>query len=176
MEKALKTIATNYGLYLGALLALLTVLAYALDLTLMTNMWFGIFILVVVITLGIISVVKTKQALLGFATFKQAFASYFLTVLIGLVISNFVSYLLFNFIDPEAADTLKQLTIEKTIAMLEGFNTPNEIIAESVDQMESQNQYSLVNIIKSLASSLVLFTLIGLVVAAFMKKNNPAAQ
>ena len=61
MEKSLKSIATNYGLYLGIALALLTVLSYAIDLSLMTNMWYGIFILLVVIIFGIISVAKTKQ-------------------------------------------------------------------------------------------------------------------
>ena len=176
MEKSLKSIATNYGLYLGIALALLTVLSYAIDLSLMTNMWYGIFILLVVIIFGIISVAKTKQVQNGFASFKQAFSSYFLTVVIGLIISTFVSYLLFNFIDTEAAATIKELTIEKTVELLESFNTPSDVIAQSIEQIESQNQYSIGNILKSLAGSLVLFSIIGLLVAAALKKNNPDAE
>ncbi|GAA4933516.1 DUF4199 domain-containing protein [Algibacter agarivorans] len=176
MEKSLKSMATNYGLYLGVALTLLTVLSYAIDLTLMTNMWYGIFILLVVIVFGVISVAKTKQAQNGFASFKQAFSSYFITVVIGLAISTFVSYLLFNFIDPEAAATIKEQTIEKTVELLEGFNTPTDVIAQSVEQIESQNQYSIGNILKSLAGSLVLFSIIGLIVAAALKKSNPDAE
>ncbi|WP_339894084.1 DUF4199 domain-containing protein [uncultured Algibacter sp.] len=176
MEKSLKSIATNYGLYLGVFLALITVLAYALNLELLTNMWVGILILIAIIIFGIISVAKVKQAQNGFASFKQAFTSYFITVLIGLLISTLVSFLLFNVIDTDAADVLKEKTIEKTVEMMENFNTPTEVIAETVEQMESQNQYSIGNVTKGLAGYLVVFSIIGLIVAAAMKKNNPEAE
>ena len=176
MEKSLKSIATNYGLYLGVFLALITVLAYAINLEFLTNMWVGILILIAIIIFGIISVAKVKQAQNGFASFKQAFTSYFITVLIGLLISTLVSFLLFNVIDTDAADVLKEKTIEKTVEMMEGFNTPTEVIAESVEQMESQNQYSIGNITKSLAGYLVVFSIIGLIVAAAMKKSNTEAE
>ncbi|MBU2950068.1 DUF4199 domain-containing protein [Tamlana agarivorans] len=176
MENSLKSISTHYGLYLGALLALITVLCYAIDLELLTNMWVGIFIMIAIIVLGIICVAKVKQAQAGFVSFKQAFTSYFITVLIGLLISTFVSYLLFNFIDTEAAEVLKQKTIEKTVEMLEGFNSPTDAIDKAVTQIESQNQYSLGNIAKGLAGYLVFFSVIGLIVAAVMKKSNPEAE
>lgn len=176
MEKSLKSIATNWGLYLGFLLALLTVVAYAVSLDLLTNMWYGIFILIAIIVFGIISVAKTKEAQNGFASFKQSFTSYFITVLIGLLISTLVSYLLFNFIDTEAAEVLKEKTIESTIQTLEGFNASSETIAKSVEQIESQNQFSILNILKGLAGYLVFFSVIGLIVAAALKKTDPNAS
>lgn|SRR5690606_6684585 len=176
MENSKKSIAINYGLYLGSLLAILTALAYAINLDLLTNMWYGIFIFIAIIVFGIISVAKTKQLQNGFATFKESFTSYFITVLIGLLVSTIVSYLLFNFIDTEAANILKEKTIESTIQMLESFNTPADKIAETVEQIESQNQYSILNILKGLAGYLVFFSIIGLIVAAAMKKTNPNAS
>ena len=152
MENSKKSIAINYGLYLGSLLAILTALAYAINLDLLTNMWYGIFIFIAIIVFGIISVAKTKQLQNGFATFKESFTSYFITVLIGLLVSTIVSYLLFNFIDTEAANILKEKTIESTIQMLESFNTPADKIAETVEQIESQNQYSILNILKGFYS------------------------
>lgn len=176
MENSKKSIAINYGLYLGSLLAILTALAYAINLDLLTNMWYGIFIFIAIIVFGIISVAKTKQLQNGFATFKESFTSYFITVLIGLLVSTIVSYLLFNFIDTEAANILKEKTIESTIQMLESFNTPADKIVETVEQIESQNQYSILNILKGLAGYLVFFSIIGLIVAAAMKKTNPNAS
>ena len=175
MEKSIKSIATNYGLYLGGALALFTVIAYAIDIGLLANTFYGIVILLVIIVFGIISVAKSKAALDGFLSFKEAFSSYFVTILVGLLISTVVSYILFNFVDPEAANTLKELTIEKTVSMMEGFGTPVEAIAEAVDKIESQNQYSIGNIAKGLAGYLVFFSIIGLIVAAIMKKSNPDA-
>ena len=173
MEKSLKSIATNYGLYLGVLLALITVFAYAINIEYLTNMWVGIFILIAIIVFGIIAVAKVKQAQNGFASFKQSFTAYFITVLIGLVISTFVSFLLFNVVDTDAAEVLKEKTIEKTVEMMEGFNAPSDKIEETIEQIESQNQYSIGNIAKGLAGYLVFFSVVGLIVAAAMKKSNP---
>jgi tetrahydromethanopterin S-methyltransferase subunit F len=84
-----------------------------------------------------------------------------------------VSFLIFNVIDTGAAETLKQKTIEQTVQMMEGFNAPVDAIDKTVEQMESQNQFGIVGILKSLAFQLVLFSIIGLIAAAAMKKNNP---
>jgi len=167
----IKSIATNYGTYLGGLLAILTVLVYAVNLDLMTNMWYGIFILLAIVVFGIISVKKSKEISEGYLTFKQSFTAYFLTVLIGLVISTVVSYIIFNIVDPEAANILKEKTIETTISFMEGFGAPAEAIAETVDKLEQDNQFSIGNIATSLAVQMVMFSVVGLIVAAIMKKN-----
>lgn len=176
MEKSLKSIATNYGLYLGAGLALITVIVYAVKLDLFANMWFGITLLILMIAVGIVAVAKVKQAQNGYASFKESFTSFFITMLVAVLISTLVSYLLFNVIDPEAAVTLKEMTIEKTVAIMEGFNAPIDAIEKSVTQMEEQDQYSIGNVLKGLAGNLVVMSIIGLIVAAAMKKNNPDAE
>ncbi|HEX9600186.1 MAG TPA: DUF4199 domain-containing protein, partial [Mariniflexile sp.] len=121
-------------------------------------------------------VAKTKQAQDGYASFKDAFTSYFITVLIGLLVSTVVSYLLFNVIDTDAAAVLKEKTIEKTVQMMENFNAPSEAIAEAADKIEAQNQFGIGNIIKGLAGYLVFFSIIGLIVAAAMKKSKPDTE
>ena len=171
MENSIKSNAINYGLYLGAFLALLTVIVYAINLDMMTNTWYGIFILLMIIVFGIVSVAKAKGILEGYISFKQSFTTYFLTILIGLVISTVVSYIIFNIIDPDAAIAIKEKTIEATINMMEGFGAPAETIAEQVDKMEKDNQFSIGNIVQGLAMQLIIFSIIGLIVAAIMKKN-----
>ncbi|MCR8668569.1 DUF4199 domain-containing protein [Aestuariibaculum sp. M13] len=176
MEKSLKSIATNWGLFLGALLAGIIVVAYAVNLDLLNNMWVGIFILVAIIAFGIISVAKVKQAQDSFASFKEAFTSFFLTALIGLVIYTLLTFVLFSVIDTEAGAVLKEKTIENRVEMMKGFNTPIDDIAKYVEQMETQNIFSLLNMLKGLAIYLVLFSIIGLIVAAAMKKSKPAIE
>ena len=100
---------------------------------------------------------KSKGALEGFISFKQSFSAYFLTIFLGILISTAVSYIIFNFIDPAAADVLKEKTIETTVSMMEGFGAPAESIKETVDQMEAQNTFSIGNLLKGLAFQLVLY-------------------
>jgi len=175
MENSIKSSAINHGLYLGGLLSLITVAIYAINLNLMVNMWLGIGLLIAVIAFGVVSTAKSKSIMEGFLSFKQAFSSYFITVAVGIIISSVISIILFNFIDPEAAETVKQLTVESTISMMEGFNAPAETIAETVDKIEGQNQFSVINTMKSIAWGLLFQAVIGLIVAAIMKKTNPDA-
>jgi len=175
MEKSIKSSAINYGLYLGGVLSLFTALAYAINLELLVNFWLTLLILpILIIAFGIISTAKTKSILNGFSSFKQAFSSYFITVAIGVMISTVVSVIIFNFIDPDAALELKELIVEKTINFMEGMNAPNEAIAEGIEKIESQDTFGLGTQLKSLAQSLIFFAVIGLIVAAVMKKNPDA--
>lgn len=175
MENSIKSSAINYGLYLGGALALVTVAIYAIDLSLMVNMWLGILLLLVIVGFGVVATAKAKGILEGFLSFKQAFTSYFITVVVGITISTVISAILFNFIDPEAAVQMKQMTIDTTISMMEGFGAPAETIAEAVENIENQNQYGVVSLLKSLVWSFVIQAVIGLIVAAIMKRSNPDA-
>jgi len=174
MEKSLKTIAANYGLYLGVTLALISVIAYAVNLDLYTQIWFGLSLLVVIIFFGIISVLNTKKANGGFLSFKNAFTSYFITILIGMVISTVVSIMIFNIIDPDAAADLQVKVIDAQIARLEAYNVPVDVIDQTMEKMEQQgNMFSIGNVLQSLVFQLIGFSVVGLIVAAVMKKNNP---
>ena len=177
MEKSIKSLAINWGLYLGVLLVLNTVIWYAVKLEMLVNFWLIFLILpIAIIVFGIISVSKSKTLLNGFINFKEAFTSYFITVAVGIIVSTIVSVIIFNFIDPDAAIKLKEMAIEKTITMMEGFGAPPEQIAQQVDAIEAQNTQSFGSQILQLGQSLLFFTIIGLIVAAIMKKNNPDAE
>lgn len=173
MEKTIKSIATNYGLYLGAILASITVIAYAVDLGILTKWWLGISLFVAIIVFGIISISKSKSELGGYIDLKGAFTAFFITVLIGLVISSVINVLIFNFIDPEAAITLKEKVIESTIEMMRGFNAPEDAIAQTVTQMEdAPSQFSIGSLVQSLVLQLVIYSVIGLIASLIMKKTN----
>lgn len=174
MEKSLKSHAINFGIYLGISLSVLFFLAYFFDLDLFVNFWYGISIYLIAIVFGTISIIKTKISLNSFISFKNAFSMYFLTILIGLTISSLVSYVIFNFIDSDSADILKEKSIEKMVEVLEKINKPQEEINTTVDNAKSGNLYSISNVFQGLIFNyLVPLSIIGLLVAATMKKNNP---
>lgn len=176
MENSIKSSAINYGLYLGAGLSLITVAVYAINLDLMVQWWLGIVLLLVVVGVGVVSTAKSKGIQNGIISFKDALGSYVLTVALGLLISTLVSYILFNFIDPEAAEYVKEKTVELTQNMMEGFNLPADAVAEAVDKLENDNQFSITNLLKNFFFSMVFQVIIGLIVAAIMKKNEPIAE
>jgi len=173
MEKPIKSIASTYGIYLGIILSLFTVVAYAVDLSLFTKWWFGIISIVILITIAIMAIRTTKKQVSELFTFKNAFTTYFITVLIGTLISTVVSILIFNFVDPEAAETVKELTIEASRAMMENFGASESDINEAIVQMEESNEFSLVNQLKRFVFSLAFLSLIGLIIALIFREKEP---
>ena len=177
MEKTnaqiIKKNATNIGLTLGITLALITTLAYALNLDLFTKWWFGTLLFVLTITFGIVSVSKSKGALNGFISFKEAFTSYFIAVLIGALIYTIVTIVIFILVDPDAATYLQEKIIEMTVGMMERFGVPESEIAKQVEALQSTNSYSLGKQVQGFFISLVIYSVVGLLIALIFKRNNP---
>ncbi|WP_434035383.1 DUF4199 domain-containing protein [Formosa sp. 4Alg 33] len=175
MENSLKSMAATYGIYLAILLSAITIIAYVVDLEILTSMWVSAGVFIVIIVFGIFSTAKAKKAQNGFITFKDAFTAYFATVVIGVIISTLVSIIIFNFIDPDVADFLKQQIIEKSTGMMESFGAPQEQIDIAIAEMEKQNQFAIGNQLKSLAFSIIFYCIVGLIIAFAMKKTDPEA-
>ena len=173
MENQLKTLTTKNGTYLGLFLIASTVIAYSVNLELFLKPWFGIVLFFFVLGFGIYSTVGYKKQLNGFISFKQAFSSFILPIIIGMLLSSVVSFILFNFVDTEAATFLKEKTIEMTVNMMEGFGAPEASITEAVSKLEDQNQFGIVGILKSLAFQIVFYAVVGLIVALSFKKKDP---
>ncbi|MCX7550171.1 DUF4199 domain-containing protein [Xanthomarina sp. F2636L] len=176
METSIKSNSINYGLYLGGVLSLFTVFAYAINLDLFTKWWYGISLMVLVIIFGIISAMSSKKLLNGIINFKGAFSSYFITVAVGIVISSLVSFVIFNVIDPEAATLLQEKILDSQVEMMRGFGAPEDAIAEVVEQMEKEdNMFAITKVLQSIAFQLIGFSVVGLIVALVVKKEDPEA-
>ncbi len=174
MESPAKKISTAYGVYLGIALVLITVLTYAFNLALFTKWWFGITLIIFSVILASISVKKAKKASTSLFTFKDAFGSYFLTIFIGTLISLIFGIILFNLIDPEAAEKLTELIMESTRSMMERFGAPEAQINEALRKMQEDNQFSLVNQLKGYGFQLVLYAIFGLIISLIFREKETA--
>lgn len=175
MEKSIKSIVVPYGLYIGLALSLVTVLAYAVQIELFTKWWFAIISFVITLVIAIIAVRNAKKLLPERMTFKDAFSAYFIPIAIGAFISGLVSYLLFNIIDPMAAQTITEYTVEMTRNMLENFGATEADINTAIADLENNDQFSLLNHLKGYAFSLIFYALIGLIVALVFREKDPNA-
>jgi len=172
MEQSTKKLATSYGLYLGLALILITVIIYAFDISIMTEWYYTPIVYLLIIILGVMAVSKAKKFHTGIFSFKEAFSPYFLTVVIGLLISTIFSVLLFNLIDPDAANTLKELTMEKQTEMFEKFGMTEAQINQAMTEVQKENFFSFKNIMISIAVQLVIFSIIGLIVALIFREKD----
>lgn len=173
MEKSIKSISLNQGVILGVILTLITVLVYAFSIDLFTQWWLGILLFLIILIFGIVATVKARKALGGFMSFKEAFTSYFITVAIGTLISTIVGIVIFAFVDPDSAQYLNEKIIEMTMQTMESFGAPQESIKEAIAGMEGKNNFSAAMQMQSYVIRLLILSVIGLIVAVSLKKNDP---
>ncbi|GAB5399866.1 MAG: DUF4199 domain-containing protein [Aureisphaera sp.] len=168
-----KKSATNYGLILGGIFAVIVALLYALSLETLTKWWLGIVMFFIALAVGTVSVAKSKSMLGGFISFKDAFTSYFITVAIGLFISVLVSIIIFNFVDPGAAEYLNEQIVEITRNMMQSFGAPESEIDKAIAELEGKNNYAIGNQLQGFVFQLLFYSVFGLLIALIMKKKNP---
>lgn len=173
MNPAVKSTASRYGLIIAAIGIAYTLIAYLIDLKLLVNTFAGIGLWLVNLILLIVAVSMVKKAGGGFISFKEAFSTFVLTYVISALISSVFSILLFSVIDPQAAERLQELIIETTVNMMERFGAPESQIEEQLENMEGSAQFSIGSQVRGFFTGIVIYAVIGLIVAAIMKKNKP---
>ena len=141
METTNKSNSINLGLYLGATLAAIVVLIYAIDLDLMVEWWLSVALLTVVIAFGVVAAKRAKKNNTGLLSFKEAFVNYFLTIAVGTAISAVVGIVIFNVVDPEAAAHLNEQILLKSKQMMEGFGMTQEVIATALDEASKKDNW-----------------------------------
>lgn len=171
MNEIIKKNGVTFGIILGLFSVLYTTAIYVTDLTLFTSWWLGLVSFAISITIGFVLVSKTKKQL-GTMTFKEGFTVYFLAALIGSFISTMFYYVLFNFIDPQAKETIKEITLKYTAEMMQKFGAPTAQVNEAIQKMAETDNYSLGNLLFGLAIVLVFQAIFGLILAAIFKSKS----
>ena len=171
MNDIIKKNGVSFGIITGVVSALLTTAIYAIDLNLFVKWWLGIIMMFIFLSIGIVLLTKTKKELKGIFSFKEAFTTYFISGVIGILISVCFNILLFNVIDPSVKDTLNEITIKYTVETMEKFGAPSSTLNEAVKKMQENNPYSTFELIKGSAFSIAGSALFGLLLALIFKSK-----
>jgi Protein of unknown function (DUF4199) len=161
----------KYGLMFGFIPAIIMFLVYAVgmhrDQSVQTYMQFiSIAIVLVVIFLGIKA--ERDHVLNGFISFGKAFSTGFMIVLIGAVIGIAMTYLYFDVIDPGKRDFMIMLQED---ALYDRGMSPEQI-DQALPQIEKFMTLPMM-IIFGFFGNLIIGSVITLICAAILKKENP---
>ncbi len=169
MNEIVKKNGIKYGVISGLISIVVTTLMYSINIELFGSMWIGFLLIAFYIGLGVYVVSVTKKELNGNLSFKEAFTTYFIYAAIGIIISNLFNYILFNFVDVDAKQRILEISIEKSVEMMEKFDTPKEIIKDTIKQLKENDQFSLSKIIQGGIFSIIFSSILGLIIAAIFK-------
>lgn len=176
MNEIIKKNGVTFGIVTGVVSILITSLIYIIDLKLFTAWWLGIINIIIYISIGVYLMVKTKKELNGVFPFKEAFTTYFISAVIGILLSVIFNIILFNYIDPGAKETIRELTIKFAVEMMEKFNTPKEAVDQAIRDMQANDQFSVGQLLKGSIFSILFSAIFGLILAAIFKSKSPESQ
>lgn len=166
--------AIRYGLVLAAIGIVSQLAIYTINVELMASMSSGLIMLVISIALIIYFARLLRQSRSGFATFKEMFGDIFTMLMISALVGAIFNYILFNFIDPELATTIKNLTIKNSEAMFVKLGMSAEQIDLALAEIEKQDMSMTIGkSVQQLAISGIIYAIIGAILAAILKKNKP---
>jgi fumarate reductase subunit C len=176
MTEAIKKNGVTFGIIMAAYMVLRGTIMYAVDLNLFTSGWIKLIDFIVTVAISVIAVFKAKSAQGGFISFKDAFVVYFINNLIGLVAYCIFIIVLFNVIDPAAKEIVNEYTIKSSIEGMQKFGVDSKTLRETAVNMRKSNVYSTGNQLMGLPISIAISCIVGLIIAAIMKKNKPEFQ
>ena len=167
--------AAKSGLTLGLIGIIITLLIYFINAKLLANMWVGIVILVISLTLVVMFGMAFRKQVGGYLSFKHAFLYSLILLLVAGLIGQSFNFLLFNVIDPDLPQLVTNAALENTEAMLEKFNVPDEEMDKALERTESQmaNQYKISGVMKAYFYSIIVYAIISLITGAIIKRRNP---
>lgn len=176
MNEIIRKNGITFGIITGLISVLTTTLIYTIDLKLFTSWWIGILSILIYISIGVYLLMKTKKELKGVFPFKEAFTTYFISAVIGILISMVFNIILFNFIDPAAKDTIKELTIKYAVEMMQKFNAPAASVNQAIKDMQANDQFSPMQLLKGSFFSIAFSAVFGLILAAIFKSKSTYNQ
>jgi len=190
MNEIIKKQGVNFGLILGALLAMVTVGGYAYSTEILVSYWALLYVFLVVIIMGLLVIGFSKRDLGGFISFKDAFTSYFIMLIIGMFISTLVNFLIFNVVDTDFKSVVQEKQIE-TIdnqrewiigKMYDGNSSEddiektNEKFDEAIEKIKSKDQYAIGEQIKGLFIGIAIMSVFGVLLALLLRRKDPSLE
>lgn len=171
MNEIIKKNGIKFGVINGLISVFITLYAYLFDLELFGSLWLLLFIVIFYLVINIILLIKTKNELNNIFSFKQAFTTYFLCLIIGVSISVFFNIILFNIVDIELGEKVKEVSMESTANFMKKMGAPTSEIKKAIERIDESDNYSVLALIRGFFINLAVSSVFGLIFAAIFKSK-----
>lgn len=167
----------KYGLILGIISIVISASIILIDYTLIASAWWvGLINFIITISILLVAGFQLRSLYGGTLPFKEAFLSTWLIIVIAGALSTVYSIVQYHVFTPELPAQIQEAIINQTAAMMENFGMDDQTIDEAVADLESENSFSVNNMLTSflftsILGGAILAALIGLIV-----KKNPAPE
>lgn len=167
--------AIKKGLLLGVFHIILFSLIYLFFSNKLTGLSYLSIILVINLGYGIYEGIQYRKSQGGYLNFGQAFLyAFILLAANGLLFTVFS--IAFLFVDPTLPEQMAQNQLDTSIYWAEKLGAPVDTIDQIEDDFNKEDiikDYDIAGLVKGYGLALILYAIGGLIIALFVKKNQP---
>ncbi len=167
-----KSYPINLGLVLGGISIVLFLIMAIIQGGMLFSFAIGIISLAIMIMLPIYFIRKQRAAAGGIISFKDAFLTAFVGLIIGGVIYLLFSFVYANYIDASYVDTVVNQQVEGAMKFMKG-NMPEDKMVEALTKMENDTRagFTPAGMAKTFGIMLAVYLVLSLILAATLKKK-----
>jgi hypothetical protein len=163
--------ALIYSAIMGFVSILFSVIFYIMGLSMANwNQWVTALISLAVFIYCLLA--YRKEYLGGYATFKQIFLMALVIGIIATILSTINSYILMGIVDTELVDKMKLVQEEKIMNNPRIPESTYDMVLERMERMFTLKRMLVIGFL----SGIFMNTIIGLIAAAFIKKEETPAE
>ncbi len=175
--KSYRKTAIKWGINTGLASIVFTLLIYVLNAKLMASFTWMSLSLVLCILFMVLAVKEVKKNQGGFISLSEALFCGFFVYAIGALISGVFSYVLMTWIDPNLPLLIREVSIEKTVEMMNKFGASEEDISKALDNINEQpTAVSIKSSLIGFIASSALGFVIAFILAAILRKKQPVFE
>jgi hypothetical protein len=167
--------AMKKGFILGAVHIFIFILIYFLAPSKLTGFSYLLTILGINIGYCIYQGIQWRNETGGFMGYGAAFKYAFMILLFNGLL-NTVFVVIFLFIDPTFPDTMAQSQLDTSVYWAEKFGAPEETVEKMQENFNPEDitkQYTPLGLLKSVGIVSIFYAIGALIIALFVKKNEP---
>ena len=171
--------AVRSGAIVGLISIVFSMAVYIINVTLFSQFFIILGVsLTISIGFGVFYGNQHRKQLGGYKPFGQAFLHAFILFYIAGILGTVFNYVLFVIIDPDAAKTIQEASLERIMSMMERFGASeadiDKAMAEAREKMEDEgNSFSLGNQAINLLTRSIPYAIGALIVGAITQKKDP---
>jgi len=171
METEMKNLSIELGYKLGGVLAFSTIAIYAIDYELFLNPMTSLGVSIIIIIAGVYSTIQSKNINDNALSFGESFKSYFITVAIGYLFYHTTMFVIFSFIDIDAAKIIDDKLLVMLKENLKLWGVSKLEIKAMLIKAAKTSSFSFSTIASTYLVKLLGYSLIGLITSLAIKKN-----
>ena len=167
-----QAVVFRFGILLGLVSILSMLLAYMIDLTWMVSGWNSLISIALVFAAMLMACIEDRKGFVGGYSYGRAVVQALMTGLVGSLLGVVFTGVLYNVVDPNLHERVKEIMVIKMEESFESFGMSEE---DSAKAMESFEKRSFKQDFRSLGSAFLLSglmnTFFALIVGLFVRRK-----